>query len=120
MEEQGKRLLLAVALIMGLLFVFQTFFKSKEPDPQQQAQQQAAQVVAQQTASPSATTVGAAPAPATAPATSSIQRGPEQTIVLPFRNIVVTFSSYGGTMVSWKLPATPYEHHVTKGELPPH
>src|SRR5258706_15506877 len=119
MEEQGKRLLLAVALIMGLLFVFQTFFKSKEPDPQQQAQQQAAQQVAQQTASPSATTVGAAPAPATVPATSSIQRGPEQTIVLPFRNIVVTFSSYGGAKVYAQGTHTRCNDAVTRGHFAP-
>src|SRR5690349_15285206 len=113
MEEQGKRLLLAVALIMGVLFVWQSFFHPKEDDPQKQ-QQQAAQKAAKQAAAKQAAAAAGSLVPA-APG----ERGPEQKISLSFPNVVATFSNYGGTLSSWKLTDKRYEHDVTKGELLP-
>src|SRR5439155_22078210 len=104
MQEQGKRLMLAVALIMGVLFVWQSFFKPKDDDQQKQAQQAQQQVAAQQ------------PAPVTPPVgvgtPSAGPRGPEQMIPLSFGNVVATFSNYGGALVSWKLTDPRYEHDI--------
>jgi YidC/Oxa1 family membrane protein insertase len=111
MQDQGKRLLLAVALALGFMMIWQTVCKPKEPDQQQQAQQQAAQQ-AQTHNVPSTSQVGAGAEP-------GAKRGAEQTIVLPFENLVATFSNYGGDLSSWKLTDKRYEHDVTKGELLP-
>jgi YidC/Oxa1 family membrane protein insertase len=114
MQEQGKRLLLAVALIMGVLWVWQTIFKPKDADQdqqqtqQQKQQQQQAQLAAQ---GPQQSTVGSGSAAAPA--------GPEEKIVLTFPDVVVTFSDRGGTLSSWKLTDKRYEHDITKGELLP-
>ena len=115
MEDQGKRLLMAVALIMGVLFLWQTIFKPKDDDPAKQAQQQAEKQVqqqqVQQTAGPQNTQVHEEPAAAAI--------GDAQTITLPFKDVVVSFTSKGGTLASWKLTDPRYEHDITKGELLP-
>ncbi len=111
MQEQGKRLFLAVALIMGVLFVWQAIFKPKDADQQQQQQKQAElQKQAQQAAAQVGLPAIAKPAET---------KPTEQTITLSFPNVVATFSNVGGDLVSWKLTDPRYQHDVTKGELLP-
>jgi YidC/Oxa1 family membrane protein insertase len=103
---------MAVALIMGVLFVWQTIFKPKDDAQQQQAEQQKQQQAQQQ----------AAAHPAGLPEIASPTgeaRAPEQKVSLPFKDVVATFSNYGGDLVSWKLTDTRYENDITKGELLP-
>ncbi|MBA3500799.1 MAG: membrane protein insertase YidC, partial [Deltaproteobacteria bacterium] len=112
METQGKRLLLAVGLALGVMMVFQLIWKPKEEDKKKQATTANGQVI---------TGVKATPPPiATTP---EAPRGPEETIVLDFPGKVkATFSSYGGALVSWQLADEKYkkdENTQRKGEFLP-
>ncbi len=109
MQDQGKRLLLAVALALGFMLLWNMVCRPKEPDQQKQAQQNTPALTHNV---PTTSQVGAGAAPAAA-------RGAEQTIVLAYPNVVATFSSYGGDLASWKLTDKRYEHDITKGELLP-
>jgi YidC/Oxa1 family membrane protein insertase len=110
MQDQGKRLLLAVGLALVALMVWQMIFSPKNEDEKQKAQQKQAQV--QQLQQPRATTlIGAAPpAPGATPAVDS-------PIVLKFPSVVATFSNKGGVLRSWQLTDKRYEHDDTKGDL---
>jgi YidC/Oxa1 family membrane protein insertase len=110
MQDQGKRLLLAVSLALGFMLLWNMVCRPKEPDQQQQQAQQNA--VTQTHNVPTTSSVGAGATPAG-------NRSAEQNIVLEYPNVVATFSSYGGDLASWKLTDKRYEHDVTKGELLP-
>lgn len=119
MENQGKRLLLAVALALGVMLVWQKFLSPKpdEPKPAATAGSGSALVVP-------ASTVGVSTAPSPATATPGTQseapRPPEEMLVLPFpKKFDVTFSSWTGGPVSWRLADQRYERDQTKGELLP-
>lgn len=112
MQDQGKRLLLAVALALGVMLVWNFLFPAK-PEPKKP--------VATETGSGSAGSgSGATPAPSTGPvAPTEIEapRGAEQRIELAFPHFTATFSSYGGNLVSYKLADHRYDRDQTKGEL---
>jgi len=116
MQDQGKRLLVAVALALGVMFAWQLIFPAPKEAPKKET--------------PTATQPGGAPAAAvgavnpvdmtpdgkTAPA---VTRGPEQLINLSYPNVNVAFSSYGGVIKSWDLTDKRYERDKSKGELIP-
>src|SRR6201985_1952049 len=118
MQDQGKRLLLAVALALGGFLVWSMFAKRDEPaKPAQTASQ---------------TTTGSAAAPSPGQAAAIPQIGPAEgspgaqaapgdaaTIVLPFDRFVATFSSACGGLTSWKLTDERYRRDTTRGELLP-
>ncbi|NVB83697.1 MAG: membrane protein insertase YidC [Kofleriaceae bacterium] len=116
MQDQGKRLLLAVVLALGVLLAFQFLFPHKE-EPKKP--DNTAQTTGAGSAAPSPTPVISPvgvtldgtipPAPAT--------RGEEKLITLTFPNFVATFSSHGGVVKSWKLTDKRYEREKNKGEL---
>ncbi|HEX3482753.1 MAG TPA: membrane protein insertase YidC [Kofleriaceae bacterium] len=122
MQDQGKRLLLVVALSAAFYLVWITFAKHDEPvKPGQTASQTTSQ-----------TTTGSAAAPAPGQAAAVPQIGPpaaspgEQpaptaaaTISLPFDRFVATFSSTCGGLTSWQLTDERYRRDTTKGELMP-
>src|SRR6185369_13630289 len=123
MQDQGRRLLIAVVLAFGVLFLWGKIFPREEPPTT------TSEVGSQAAPKPSIPAVGvpaggsAAPGPASASATGStgpgtpapatpspagkpaseLPRPPEQTITLPFENFVATFSSYCGGLASWQL-----------------
>src|SRR5579862_6033061 len=101
MQDQGKRLLLAVVVALGFMLLWNMVFR-KEPDQQQQQAQQNTPALTHSNV-PTTSQVGAGAAPAAT-------RGQEQTIVLAYPNVVATFSSYGGDLASWKLTDKRYEH----------
>ncbi|MGE0546459.1 MAG: membrane protein insertase YidC, partial [Kofleriaceae bacterium] len=110
MEGQGKRLLVAVVLALGVLLAFQMFFAKKEPPPPPKAGSAAAPVAM-------TTIVGTTPTPEKS---AEVKRGPEQTIPVAFPGrFDAAFSSYGGVLKSWKLLDPRYERDQTKGELLP-
>ena len=114
MENQGKRLLIAVALALGVLFAWQLIFPQKEPPKQKEtATQPATPVEAASSSTVGLTTDGK---PASAP---SAKRGPEQTIEMTFPNVEVAFSSYGGVIKSWHLTDPRFDRDKTKGQLVP-
>ena len=114
MENQGKRLLLAVGLALAVMMVFQLIWKPKQDD--QKKQQGSGTAGATQPI----TGVKAQPPPiATTP---EAPRGPEEKKVLEFKNVRATFSTYGGALVSWQLLDEKYKKDSTtqnKGELLP-
>jgi YidC/Oxa1 family membrane protein insertase len=111
MQDQGKRLLLAVALALGVMLLWNAIFSPKNDDQKKKAQQQ----TTTQTTGPSAvhatSLVGTAPdLPDTKPAT-------ESKIVLKFPSFVATFSNKGGVLRSWQLTDKRYQNDATQGEL---
>lgn len=110
MQDQGKRLLLAVALALGVMLVWNFIFPPKEepkkPPP-----------------SPTETGSGSASEPAPAPtgplAVPEIEapRGPEERISLESPDFIATFSNYGGVLTSYQLTDKRFDRDQTKGEL---
>jgi YidC/Oxa1 family membrane protein insertase len=113
MQDQGKRLLVAVALALGVMFAWQLIFPppKETPKPKETPTQ-----VGSATSGP-VNPVGRTPDGKIVPAPA--KRGPEQTIELPFANLKATFSSYGGVLKSWHLTDRRYDRDKTKGELLP-
>lgn len=98
MEDQGKRLLVAVAIAFGLMLAYNLLFPPPAQKPAESQKAGETKPAAQErTASPSA--------PATAPAVAAApaQRGPAQFIDLSFDRFRARFSSHGGRLVSWQL-----------------
>lgn len=108
MQDQGKRLLLAVALALGVMLVWNMVFSPKDeatdkPVPAQGSGEvlvAPTSPVADPTPAVTPPTPGAPPAaaPAVAP-----PRGEEQPITLSFPKFEATFSNYGGKLTSFKL-----------------
>ncbi len=132
MEGQGKRLLIAVALALGVMFVWQMIFPSKQP-PQDD------QTVASGSGSGGAAAVAGAKvvaatskvcyatdpdAPSEAPTATDAK--PEhrsdakldaKLIERKFDLLTAKFSTDGGTLVSWQLTDPRYQKDPNKGEL---
>src|SRR3954465_14703798 len=126
MQDQGKRLLLAVGAALAFMLVWNMFWGPKKDDQKADDAKGSAgsAVVAATTNAPVApkSPVGRTIEPAPAAGTSisaEAPRGPEQTVALKFPKFTATFSSYGGTLVSWKLSDPRFERDATKGELLP-
>ncbi len=122
MQDQGKRLLLAVALALGVMLVWNMVFSKKEDPKPAVGSGSGSAIVGAPVAPPSPVGQSTeAPAPAAAgPSMAEAPRGPEQKIALAFPDkFTATFSSYGGALVSWKLADPRYERDATKGELLP-
>ncbi len=125
MQDQGKRLLLAVGLALAFMLAWNMFFSKKdEPKPDQGSGSAGSAIVGAPVAPPSV--VGQsleAPSPAPGGRSDTMSespRGAEQKIALTFPNqFTATFSSYGGALVSWKLADPRYLGDETKGELLP-
>src|SRR5215211_4602489 len=110
MQDQGKRLLMAVAIALGVMLLWQFLFPSKKEDKPKQP------VPGQTLPAESPTQVGR---PLEGKPLAPVTRGEEQTIKLTFPNVDMTFSSYGGVLKSWHLTDHRYDRDVTKGELLP-
>lgn len=117
MQDQGRRLIVAVALMLGVLFAWQKFFAPKSDSAQKKP---AAGSGSSAQSQPQPTGPVAVPDQvATTPESQTTPRGPEQKIHLAFPNVGVEFSSYGGVLSSWQLTDKRYQHDPTKGELIP-
>jgi YidC/Oxa1 family membrane protein insertase len=136
MQDQGKRLLVAVALALGFMLVWQNFI-AKKPDepPKPTAGSQTLppakptsqvgvgeQPTTPQPTTPQPTTTQPATTQPTEPAKPVVEtpRGPEQTIEVTHPGFTAQFSSYGGILKSWHLRDPRYLHDPSsKGELLP-
>jgi YidC/Oxa1 family membrane protein insertase len=111
MEDQGKRLLIAVAIAFAIMMLWNFVFPPSKPaEKPEDARGKAGQPApagggAATPAGPSAAGQTGAPAgTAAGPAAAQPrQRGPEQTIVLEYPDVRAEFSSWGGVLKSWKL-----------------
>jgi YidC/Oxa1 family membrane protein insertase len=105
MEDQGKRLLVAVAIAFGIMLLWNVLFPT-EPPPEKAGDGKTEQSQPTQAGSPPSATPGAPSAggsPAVGAPSASAQRGPEQTIVFESPAVRAEFSSWGGVLKSWKL-----------------
>src|SRR5688572_17473778 len=122
MEDQGKRVLVAVVLCMLIVGVWSWLFApSQEQKPQapappaEQAQQPAPPpgTPASQPAQPGQ------PAPAAPASSTSAPRSEERTTTIATAKVEATFSSWGGALKSWKLINSQYKQKGTDGSSVP-
>ncbi|HEU0030949.1 MAG TPA: membrane protein insertase YidC [Kofleriaceae bacterium] len=112
MEGQGKRLLIAVALALGVMLIWNQLFPSKdEPKPKQTTTATGSAAPTQSVAH-----TGVAYGPS---AGAEAPRGPEAKETFTFPELTATFSNYGGTLVGWKLSDKRFEKDATHGQLLP-
>lgn len=103
MEGQGKRLLLAVGLALGVMLVWNMVFPPKKEEPKK----------------PDAALIGAGSG--SAPGAPVVVRPPPCVgesfdLVFPER-FVATFSECGGSLTGWRLLEKKFEKDATKGQL---
>ncbi len=114
MENQGKRLLLAVGLALVVLLGWNLLFPPKKEEAPKPAPGSASVVPP--------TTPGATPS---APVTPEKPAEPEKrdeektTPLVASGRFTATFSSYGGSLKSWQLADPRFQNDDTKGELLP-
>jgi len=116
MQDQGKRLLLAVALALGVILVWNQFGHKEEPPP---AKDGSAQTGSAKSETPSVGIAGGGSAAVASTLPDAGPRPPEVPIELKFPNVVATFSSYCGGLKTWKLTDKRYERDATKGAILP-
>ena len=120
MQDQGKRLLLAVVVALGFMLVWNRFFGPKPDDKPKDGSGSNAVAAPIAPRTPVGTSSEAPTTPAT-PGMAEAPRGPEQKIVLAYAGqFTATFSNYNGALVSFKLADPRYDRDLsTKGELLP-
>ncbi|HEY0189554.1 MAG TPA: membrane protein insertase YidC [Kofleriaceae bacterium] len=106
--------MLAVALALGVILVWNQFAHKDEPPASKTGSAQTGSAAV----TPAGPAVGISGSAAPVPEAAT-PRGPEQTISLPFKNVVATFSDYCGGLKGWKLTDPRYERDSTKGEILP-
>ncbi len=118
MQDQGKRLMLAVALALGVMLVWNMVFSpDKKPPPPPAGTTTTASGV---TVGPAVATslVGVALDPALAPARATQPASYESNVVLTHPKFVATFSPRGGNLVSFKLSDKRYQGRAEKSAHP--
>jgi len=111
MEDQGKRLLLAVALALGIYLVWQTVFPAPKPKEKPKTTDVAAET--QKTAeSPVGAPLEGAPPAATAVTPEAIAA---TRVERAYDRFVATFEN--GKLVSWRLTDPKYQRDPLKGEM---
>lgn len=113
METDGKRLLIAVGVAMGLMLVWNMLFPPEKPAPAE-SQEGSAQEEEPAPETPDSPK-NAMPVPAEAEA--EVRRGPEKIFTLEGKEIAAEFSSYGGVLSSWKLQNERYIEDKKKLDL---
>ena len=120
MEGQGKRLLLAVALALGVMLVWNMVFSTKKDDAKKPvpAAGSAAGTTPGSSAARMATSLVCKAAAATAPAKASAAEAPSEALLtLTFPKFTATFTSDGGALKSWQLTDPRFGKDATKGQL---
>jgi YidC/Oxa1 family membrane protein insertase len=100
MEDQGKRLLLAVAIALGLMLVWMYLFPPEPVEPGRVEDPVAAE---RPDGVPAAATAPEAAAPAEAEAEAVAPRPEEERFAFDFERFRAEFSTYGGALTSWEL-----------------
>jgi len=99
MEDQGKRLLLAVAVAFAIMLLWNFLFPTEPPEKKPEENRQRPAEVAQPAPGGQPSTAPGAPGQAGA----SKPRGAEQVTVFEFTGVRAEFTSWGGALKSWKL-----------------
>ncbi|HET9621176.1 MAG TPA: membrane protein insertase YidC [Kofleriaceae bacterium] len=112
MQDQGKRLLIAVALAIGVILVWNQFQHKEEPGKPGAAGSSAGSSVVIDNGKPRVGLAGPVASPDAA-------RSPEQILKLTYPNVIAEFSSYCGGLKTWQLTDQRYEHDPLKGAILP-
>jgi YidC/Oxa1 family membrane protein insertase len=118
MEDQGKRLLLAVVAAFAVMMAWMVLFPPDKPEQAPTPEQPTGEVTPAAPGEVAPTPDGApaaplepgevAPAPAAEPAAPAA-RGEEEIHAFAFEEFVARFSTHGGALVDWELQGTKYE-----------
>lgn len=120
MQEQGKRLLLAAVIAVGVLFAWNAAFPKKdEPKPAAGSGSGSGSAAAMPAMPQSPVGQPVAVPDGPAPVAVEAPRGAEQTLALTAPNFTATFTSWGGALKSWHLVDPRYHRDAGKGELIP-
>ncbi len=111
MEDQGKRLMLAVGIAFAIMMAWSVLFPT-EPPPEDEAKTATEEVQGKD----GATTAAAAAEEAAdkLPKGPALVRGEEQFFDLAFDDVKVRFSSYGAALVSYQLLGVRLENRAEK------
>ncbi len=109
MQDQGKRLILAVALALGVLLLWQKFLGPKEQPPKPGA--------GSGSGSGSAAFVVTAKPQSLVGYDGQGSASEPQLTTFKFPNFSATFSNIGGALTSWQLSDGRYQKDATKGQL---
>ncbi len=120
MENQGKRLLLAVTLALGVMLAWNMLFAPDKKEPAPGAGSGSAGAAPSQLVKPRSQ-VGVSTDPSAPPSTDSAVTGTDESrISLEFPGqFTATFGSSTGSLVSWKLADPRFDKDQTRGELLP-
>ncbi|MCP4445879.1 MAG: membrane protein insertase YidC [Myxococcales bacterium] len=125
MEDQGKRLMLAVGIAFGIMLLWTTLFPPEKPPKKIPEKEVAEQVEGKQTAasarsrgdaqrgsaSSGSATTGEVPVEATP--VKTLPRGEEQIFEFESGTVRARFSSYGGALTSYELMVPRLRNHKT-------
>ncbi len=112
MEDQGKRLLLAVVLALGVVVLWQFIFPAEKPKPKKEKPPTSeVENLVPENDSPVGLPKDNSPAPVAAPMPA------EPPIVLEYDNLHVEFSSRNGVLSSYRLTEPKYRRAPDKGQL---
>ncbi len=123
MQEQGKRLLLAAVIAVGVLFAWNAAFPAKKdpPKPVVTAGSGSAGSGAPLALTPQSP-VGQPTLPVAGQPVAVVAeapRGAEQTLSITSPKFTATFTNWGGALKSWHLADRRYLRDVGKGEMIP-
>lgn len=107
MEDQGKRLMLAVGIAFGIMLLWTTLFPPEKP-PEEEPKKEVAAETEKAAPAASARNRGDEPTaesetPSSEVAVPAAPRGEEQIFEFEFENIRARFSSYGAALTSYEL-----------------
>ncbi len=108
MEGQGKRLILAVALALGIVILWNLLFPGSKPKPKPQVDESAEKEDIESQVGRARDAKGPELAPPAGEPTLTTRE---------YGNVVVTFSDIDGKLVSWRLTDAKYERDWSKGEM---
>jgi YidC/Oxa1 family membrane protein insertase len=105
MEDQGKRLLLAVVIAFAIMMAWNYFFPTEPPPPERDTLTQTGDQEPGPPAPPKPTlrTDEGAPSALEPAAPSATERGPERLETFEFDTFRAVFTSYGAALQSWEL-----------------
>jgi YidC/Oxa1 family membrane protein insertase len=108
MQDQGKRLVIAVALALGVLLLWQKLFPSKEETKPAGAGSGSGSLIVGSSANKPTSLVGF---------DGDAPKSPAQVITLKFPDFAAEFTNIDGALSSWHLSDSRYVGDMTKGQL---
>jgi YidC/Oxa1 family membrane protein insertase len=108
----NRRILVAAAVSVAILLLWQVLFPPPKPPPPQKPAPAAART---ETAAPAPQP---APGPSPAPASSPVAAGPEELVVLETAEFRATLTSHGGALRSFVLKGPKFRHEVDGKTVP--